>query len=43
MNNFTVADPFMRALFASQHADNQDAAMLESANSKKEKTTDKEH
>ncbi|EIA1616173.1 hypothetical protein K6825_004351 [Escherichia coli] len=41
MNNFTVADPFMRALFASQHADNQDAAMLESANSKKEKTTDK--
>lgn len=41
MNNFTVADPFMRALFASQHTDNQDAAMLESANSKKEKTTDK--
>ena len=41
MYNFTVADPFMRALFASQHADNQDAAMLESANSKKEKTTDK--
>ncbi|MDM1591726.1 hypothetical protein [Escherichia coli] len=41
MNNFTVADPFMRALFASQHADNQDASMLESANSKKEKTTDK--
>ncbi|MCY5372127.1 hypothetical protein ACUX37_23700 [Salmonella enterica] len=41
MNNFTVADPFMRALFASQHADNQDAAMLESANSKKEKATDK--
>lgn len=41
MNNFTVADPFMRALFAPQHADNQDAAMLESANSKKEKTTDK--
>lgn len=41
MNNFTVADPFMRALFASQHADNQEAAMLESANSKKEKTTDK--
>ncbi|EBQ4412178.1 hypothetical protein BFI00_19180 [Salmonella enterica] len=41
MNNFTVADPFMRALFASQHADNQDTAMLESANSKKEKTTDK--
>lgn len=40
MNNFTVADPFMRALFASQHADN-DAAMLESANSKDEKTTDK--